>query len=133
MISLFYFILQLFNILCILFNLFDFKENAWEYVRQLLVDGELYFENIVHEKHITEGILGVINVPTQAIDPVYDNFQNMIRKLVNLNRLEFLCFQFLLKYGQKPYLTSQQFSLVLEEMGLGCGCILFLKQMGELF
>ena len=58
-------------------NLFDFKENAWEYVRQLLVDGELYFENIVHEKHITEGILGVINVPTQAIDPVYDNFQNM--------------------------------------------------------
>ena len=30
-------------------NLFDFKENAWEYVRQLLVDGELYFENIVHE------------------------------------------------------------------------------------
>ena len=58
-------------------NLFDFKENAWEYVRALLVDGELYFENIVHEKHIKEGILGVINVPTQAIDPVFDNFQNM--------------------------------------------------------
>ena len=58
-------------------NLFDLKENAWEYIRQLLVDGELYFENIVHEKHLKEGILGVINVPTHAIDPVYDNFQNM--------------------------------------------------------
>jgi len=58
-------------------NLFDFKERAWEYVRSLLVDGELYFENIIHEKHVEEGILGVINVPTQAIDPVYDNFQQM--------------------------------------------------------
>ena len=58
-------------------NLFDFKERAWEYIRSLLVDGELYFENIIHDKHIEEGILGVINVPTQAIDPVYDNFQNM--------------------------------------------------------
>lgn len=58
-------------------NLFDFKEKAWEYIRSLLVDGELYFENIIHEKHVNEGILGVINVPTQAIDPVYDNFQNM--------------------------------------------------------
>ena len=58
-------------------NLFDFKEKAWEYVRHLLIDGELYFENIIHEKHVKEGILGVINVPTQAIDPVYDNFQNM--------------------------------------------------------
>ena len=58
-------------------NLFDLKENAWEYIRNLLVDGELYFENIVHEKHLKEGILGVINVPVQAIDPVYDNYQNM--------------------------------------------------------
>ena len=58
-------------------NLFDFKEKAWEYVRSLLVDGELYFENVIHEKHVKEGILGVINVPTQAIDPVYDNYQNM--------------------------------------------------------
>jgi hypothetical protein len=58
-------------------NLFDLKENGWEYVRSMLVDGELYFENIIHEKHINEGILGVLNVPVQAIDPVYDNFQNM--------------------------------------------------------
>jgi len=58
-------------------NLFDIKERGWEYVRSMLVDGELYFENIIHEKHVKEGILGVINVPTQAIDPVYDNYQNM--------------------------------------------------------
>jgi len=58
-------------------NLFDIKERGWEYVRNMLVDGELYFENIIHEKHIKEGILGVLSVPVQAIDPVYDNFQNM--------------------------------------------------------
>jgi hypothetical protein len=57
--------------------LFDLKEKGWEYVRGMLVDGELYFENIIHEKHVKEGILGVLGVPVQAIDPVYDNFQNM--------------------------------------------------------
>jgi len=67
-------------------NLFDIKERGWEYVRSLLVDGELYFENIIHEKHIKEGILGVISVPTQAIDPVYDNFQNMFIKAYLLRK-----------------------------------------------
>ena len=57
--------------------MFDLKEKGWEYVRGMLVDGELYFENIIHEKHVKEGILGVLGVPVQAIDPVYDNFQNM--------------------------------------------------------
>ena len=67
-------------------NLFDIRERGWEYVRSLLVDGELYFENIIHEKHVKEGILGVINVPTQAIDPVYDNFQNMMIKAYLLRK-----------------------------------------------
>jgi len=67
-------------------NLFDIKERGWEYVRSLLVDGELYFENIIHEKHIKEGILGVISVPTQAIDPVYDNYQNMFIKAYLLRK-----------------------------------------------
>jgi len=69
-------------------NLFDLKENAWEYIRNLLVDGELYFENIVHEKHLNEGILGVINVPVQAIDPVYDNYQNMHVKAYLLRKMK---------------------------------------------
>ena len=69
-------------------NLFDLKENAWEYIRNLLVDGELYFVNIVHEKHLNEGILGVINVPVQAIDPVYDNYQNMHVKAYLLRKMK---------------------------------------------
>ena len=32
-------------------NLFDLKERGWEYVRALLVDGELYFEHVIHEKY----------------------------------------------------------------------------------
>jgi hypothetical protein len=67
-------------------NLFDIRERGWEYVRAMLVDGELYFENIIHEKHIREGILGVISIPTQAIDPVYDNYQSMFIKAYLLRK-----------------------------------------------
>lgn len=59
---------------------FDLENKGWEYFRSLLVDGELYFEHIVHEDHPDQGILGVLQVPTELIDPIYDNVQNtMIR------------------------------------------------------
>ena len=59
-------------------NYFDFENKGWEYLRQLLVDGELYFEHIIHEDHIDKGALGVISIPTELMDPVYDNVQNML-------------------------------------------------------
>ena len=59
---------------------FDFKNKGWQYFRQLLVEGEVFFELIIHKDYTDEGILGIINLPSELIDPVYNNIQNMIVK-----------------------------------------------------
>lgn len=59
---------------------FDFENKGWEYFRSLLIDSEVYFEHIIHEDHPEEGILGILLVPTELIDPIYDNVQNNLIK-----------------------------------------------------
>lgn len=59
---------------------FDLKNKGWQYFRQLLVEGEVFFELIIHDDYINEGVLGVINLPAEIIDPVYNNIQNMLVK-----------------------------------------------------
>jgi len=59
---------------------FDLHNNGWQYYRQFLIEGELYFELIIHEDYVNEGVLGVINIPADLIDPVYSNIQNMLVK-----------------------------------------------------
>lgn len=61
-------------------NYFDFKNRGWQYFRQFLVEGELFFELIIHKDYLKEGVLGVINLPGELIDPVYNNIQNMMVK-----------------------------------------------------
>lgn len=57
---------------------FDLENRGWEYCRNLLVDGELYFENVIHQEHKEKGILGVVSIPSESIDPIYNNVQNLI-------------------------------------------------------
>jgi hypothetical protein len=59
---------------------FEFDTKGWEYYRSLLVDSEVYFEHIIHQDHAEEGILGILLVPTELIDPIYDNVQNTLIK-----------------------------------------------------
>lgn len=59
---------------------YDLHNKGWDYFRQLLVDGEVYFEHIIHKKHTEAGILGVIQVPSELVDPIYDNVQNLMIK-----------------------------------------------------
>jgi hypothetical protein len=56
---------------------FDLENKGWEYVRNMLVDAEVYFEHIIHKKYTKEGILGVLTIPSDSVDPVYANVQNM--------------------------------------------------------
>lgn len=56
---------------------FDLENKGWEYIRNMLVDAEVYFEHIIHKKYPKEGILGILSVPPDTIDPVYANVQNM--------------------------------------------------------
>ena len=59
---------------------YDLKNKGWQYFRQLLVEGEVFFEQIIHEGYVEDGVLGVINLPSEIIDPVYNNIQNMLIK-----------------------------------------------------
>lgn len=56
---------------------YELETKGWEYFRHLLVDGEMFFEHIIHKDHSDKGILGIINVPSELMDPIYDNVQNM--------------------------------------------------------
>jgi len=59
---------------------YDLKNRGWQYFRQLMVEGEVFFEQIIHEEYVKDGVLGVINLPAEIIDPVYNNIQNMLVK-----------------------------------------------------
>jgi hypothetical protein len=59
-------------------NVFDLETKGWGYCRKLLSEGELFFENIVHEDKRDLGIIGVITIPSELINPVYDNIQNNV-------------------------------------------------------
>jgi hypothetical protein len=59
---------------------FDLKSKGYQYFRQLLVEGEVFFELILHEEYTKEGVLGLINIPSEIVDPVYNNIHNMLVK-----------------------------------------------------
>lgn len=61
-------------------NYYDLEKKGFEYFRQLLIEGEVFFEHIIHKKYKDEGILGVVHLPSDLVDAVYDNIQNMLIK-----------------------------------------------------
>jgi len=61
-------------------QIFDFEDNGWEYFRRYLVDGELFFENIIDEKKPELGIIGLVDLPSELVNPVYQNVQNELVK-----------------------------------------------------
>ena len=61
-------------------NLFELENRGWEYFRHMLVDAEIYFEHIIHRDYPQEGILGVVSIPPELVDPVFGNVQNLMVK-----------------------------------------------------
>ena len=59
-------------------NIYDLDHKGWTYARRLLVEGELFFENVIHEENRDKGIIGVLSVPGELINPIYDNIQNNV-------------------------------------------------------
>lgn len=57
---------------------YNLHSKGWGYCRKLLTEGELFFENIVHEEKKEKGIIGVLLIPGELINPIYDNVQNNI-------------------------------------------------------
>ena len=61
-------------------EIFDLEQNGWDYCRRLLIEGELYFEHIIDKNNTNLGILGIVPIPAELIDPIYDNIQNYMIK-----------------------------------------------------
>jgi hypothetical protein len=59
---------------------FELERKGWEYYRNLLIDAEIYFEHIISNKEPKKGVLGVLTIPSEIIDPIYSNVQNMLVK-----------------------------------------------------
>jgi hypothetical protein len=57
---------------------FNLEGKGWGYCRKLLTEGELFFENIVHDEKKEKGVIGVLSIPGELINPIYDNVQNNI-------------------------------------------------------
>jgi len=57
-------------------DLFEFKDRGWSWAHQLLIDGEVFFENVISEEHPEYGVIGVLNIPAEMINPFYHNVQN---------------------------------------------------------
>jgi hypothetical protein len=72
-------------------NIFDLEHKGWAYCRQLLIEGEVFFENITYKDRPDFGVIGCLNIPSELISPVYDNVQNSVienftfQKPINLN------------------------------------------------
>jgi len=61
-------------------GMLELEDNGWSYFRQFLIEGELYFELIVREGYLKQGVVAIRNLPSDLFDPVYDNIQTMLIK-----------------------------------------------------
>jgi len=59
-------------------NIYELETKGWAYCRRLLTEAEVYFENIIHEDNRELGIIGTLTIPSELINPVYDNVQNNV-------------------------------------------------------
>lgn len=59
-------------------NVFELERKGWSYCRNWLVEGELFFENVVHSEKTDLGIVGALTIPGDLINPVYDSIQNTV-------------------------------------------------------
>lgn len=57
-------------------QIFNFEDEGWNLGRKLLTEGEVYYEHIISEEHPELGILGILPLPSELIEPTYDNVQN---------------------------------------------------------
>lgn len=61
-------------------DIFDLEDKGWECFRQFLIDGELFFENVIDNDRKHLGIIGLVSIPSELINPVYQNVQNELVK-----------------------------------------------------
>jgi hypothetical protein len=61
-------------------EIYDLDNTGWEKFRQMLVEGELFYENLIKEGKEDYGIIGLMGIPSELINPVFHNVQNELLK-----------------------------------------------------
>jgi len=61
-------------------EMLNLENKGWEYFRTILIDAEIFFENVINEDNKEAGIISLVQIPTEHINPIFDNVQNMIIK-----------------------------------------------------
>jgi hypothetical protein len=61
-------------------EIYDLENTGWEKFRQMLIEGELFYENLIKEGKEEYGIIGLMSIPTELINPVFHNVQNELLK-----------------------------------------------------
>jgi len=61
-------------------TVFKLEDRGWEAFRNFLIDGELFYENVISQNRPDFGVLGVVSIPSELINPIYDNVQNGLIK-----------------------------------------------------
>lgn len=59
-------------------QIYDLENRGWELIRRFLTEGEVYFENVISENRPDYGIIGAVGIPTELINPIYDNLYNQV-------------------------------------------------------
>jgi len=59
-------------------NIYDLEHKGCGYCRHFLIEGEIFFENIIYKEDTSYGIIGALAIPSEIINPVYDNVQNNV-------------------------------------------------------
>lgn len=67
-------------------EIFDFEKRGWDYIRDFLIEGELFFENIVSIQRPELGIVGLTRVGSDRIDPFYYDIDNELIRLYVLRK-----------------------------------------------
>lgn len=67
-------------------EIFDFEHKGWDYMRQLLVEGEVFFENIVSLQKPELGIIGLTNIGSDRCDPFYIDLDNELIEMYVLRK-----------------------------------------------
>lgn len=67
-------------------EIFALESKGWDYMKDFLIEGEIYFENIVSIQKPELGIVGLTKIGTDRVDPFYSDIDNELIQLYVLKK-----------------------------------------------
>ncbi len=64
-------------------SIYDLENEGWEYFRDIVIDGEVCFENLMDKDKPELGIVGVKRIPSESFEYLIDVNMNIVGILVN--------------------------------------------------